>query len=82
MILILLFKLVFGLISMILKLVPEIDLNFNFSIADSLAFAIQYIDVFVDIKIALLSYSATLLLDHFGFFKKILFMIIDRIPFI
>ncbi|MBO0468434.1 hypothetical protein JZO73_12935 [Enterococcus plantarum] len=79
----LLFKLTFGIIGFIINLIPnfEIDLNFTGLLAP-VGEALGYLDMFVSVNVILTILGIVFLRDNFVFLKNIILMIYDKIPFI
>lgn len=79
----LLFKLFFGLLEFLFKLLPSFDFSgIDWSGLDSFADAIAYINFFIPVDIIAACIGLLLVIDNWLFFKNILNWIINKIPFI
>lgn len=77
-----LFKLIFGFFSLLLGLVPDINLDFSLSFLSPLATVFQYLDMFISLKMIGIIFGIVLIRDNFTFLKSLLFALIRKIPFI
>lgn len=78
----LLFNLIFGLVNLIIGLIPSFDVEINLGWLSGLSKVFQYIDVFCDVGVLLMIISLVVLRDNFLFIKNIIFALIRKIPFI
>lgn len=78
-----LFKLFFGLLSFIFNLLPSLNFDgIDWSGLSSFADAIAYINFFIPVDIITACMGLLLIIDNWLFFKNILNWVINKIPFI
>ncbi|MGM0124291.1 hypothetical protein IGI37_001665 [Enterococcus sp. AZ194] len=78
----LLFKLLFGIIDLIIGLIPSFDISIDLGWIGGLSAVFKYINVFVDVGVLLMIISVVIIRDNFIFLKNILMAIVRKIPFI
>lgn len=78
----LLFKLLFGIIDLIIGLIPSFDISIDLTWISGLSAVFKYINVFVDVGVLLMIISVVIIRDNFIFLKNILMAIVRKIPFI
>jgi hypothetical protein len=79
----LLFKVTFGVITFVINLIPTFDVSLDFSsLLAPVGTVISYLDMFVSIPTILTILSVVFIRDNFSFLKNVILMIYDKIPFI
>lgn len=78
----LLFNLIFGIVNLIISMIPDFDININLGWISGLSVVFQYVDMFCDVGVLLMIISVVLLRDNFIFIKNIIMALVRKIPFI
>jgi len=80
MLLSLLVDILFGLIDLIINLIPDIDISLDLSALSSVTIFFGYLDNFIDMKAVISSLGLVFLIINAGFIVRIFNFIVRKIP--
>lgn len=78
----LLFKLLFGLIDIIVSLIPSFDFNIDLGILNPIKDLFAFLDNAISVSLILSILGIIIIRDNFTLIKNIFFAIVRKLPFV
>jgi len=78
----LLFKLLFGLIDILVSLIPSFDFNIDLGILNPIKDLFAFVDNAISVSLILSILGIIIIRDNFTLIKNIFFAIVRKLPFV